>query len=291
MKNQRFKRKFIVLYSIFIALVFMTSFAIIGDILGTASKKDKQIKDHIETLEYFNEQYMDYFAESEFKNIIEEESVIEDTIYKVQSGDSYYKICQKFYDNGDYCYALASYNNLDARNVLYTGCELKIPDIDDEKFVSCCKSVKQTSATSEKKNTSTQTLEFKQKAEEEVKPVVSNNPVKNNPGKVDTSGYTYLGVYTVTGYTPGCTHCCGKSNGITASGVPAVCGRTIAAKGIEFGKTLYIEGYGYYVVEDRGGFRSNVIDMAAPSHEACYAITNRTGVNVYIVPDTNNTNI
>lgn len=289
MKNQKFKRRFAVLYIIFAVLIAIATFAIAGNILDNASKKDKQMKEHIETLEYFNEQYMDYVIENEFKDI--EEPVVEETIYTVQPGDSYYKICQKFYNNGDYSYALARYNDLNTRDVLHTGCELKIPDIEDEEFMSYCKLVKQVDITSEKK-TSTQTLESKPKVEEEInKHAVSNNPIKNNPGKVDTSGYTYLGVYTVTGYTPGCVHCCGNSNGITASGVPAVCGRTIAAKGIEFGKTLYIEGYGYYVVEDRGGFQSNVIDMAAPSHEACYAITNRTGVKVYIVPDSNNINI
>lgn len=290
MRNQKFKRRFAVLYIIFAVLIAIATLAIVGNILDNASEKDRQIKEHIETLEYFNEQYMDYVVENEFNDI--EESVVEEeeTVYTVQPGDSYYKICQKFYNNGDYCYALANYNKLNARDVLHAGCELKIPDIDDEEFVSYCKSVKQLNVAVEKK-TSTQTLESKPKVEEEIKPTVSDNPVKNNPGKVDTSGYTYLGVYTVTGYTPGCVHCCGNPNGITASGVPAVCGRTIAAKGIEFGKTLYIEGYGYYVVEDRGGFQSNVIDMAAPSHEACYAITNRTGVKVYIVPDSNNINI
>lgn len=290
MRNQKFKRRFAVLYIIFAVLIAIATFAIAGNILDNASEKDRQVKEHIETLEYFNEQYMDYVVENEFKDIEEPVVEEEETVYTVQPGDSYYKICQKFYNNGDYCYALANYNKLNARDVLHTGCELKIPDIDDEEFVSYCKSVKQLNVAVEKK-TSTQTLESKPKVEEEIKPTVSNNLVKNNPGKVDTSGYTYLGVYTVTGYTPGCAHCCGNANGITASGVPAVCGRTIAAKGIEFGKTLYIEGYGYYVVEDRGGFQSNVIDMAAPSHEACYAITNRTGVKVYIVPDSNNINI
>lgn len=289
MRNQKFKRRFIALYIIFILIIAVAAFVITGNILDKASEKDKHVKEHIETLEYFNEQYIDYVIENEFKDI--EDLEIEETIYLVQPGDSYYTICQKFYDNGDYCYALAKYNNLNAKDVLYAEYELKIPNIDDEKFVSYCKSIKQVNTISEKK-VSTQTLKSNPKVEEEINnQVVSDNPIKNNPGKVDTSGYTYLGVYTVTGYTPGCVHCCGNPNGITASGVPAVCGRTIAAKGIEFGKTLYIEGYGYYVVEDRGGFQSNVIDMAAPSHEACYAITNRTGVNVYIVPDANNINI
>ena len=114
-------------------------------------------------------------------------------------------------------------------------------------------------------------------------PTVSGN-VKNNPGYVDTSSFTYLGSYRITGYTPGCVHCCGNSKGITASTVPAVIGRTVAAKGLSFGQTLYIKGYGFYVVEDRGGFKSGIIDMPASSHAECNSIT-KSGVDVYLVPN------
>ena len=49
------------------------------------------------------------------------------------------------------------------------------------------------------------------------------------------------------------------------------------------GTTIYVEGYGYYVVEDRGP-RDGIIDIASPNHEACGPVTKR-GVNVYIVPN------
>ena len=116
--------------------------------------------------------------------------------------------------------------------------------------------------------------------------IIIANGVKNNIGEIDTTEYKYIGEYKITGYTPGCKHCCGNTKGITASGVEAIAGYTVAAEpSIPFGTTLYIEGYGYYVVEDRGAFDSDTIDIAASNHSECYSLTN-TGVNVYIVPYT-----
>lgn len=117
---------------------------------------------------------------------------------------------------------------------------------------------------------------------------LSDTDMRNCTDVVDTSKYLYLGTYSITGYTPKCAHCCGNTKGITASGVEAIVGYTVAAdSSIPFGTTLYIEGYGYYVVEDRGNFGKNVIDIAAPTHESCYDLTNY-GVHVYVVPSTNN---
>lgn len=117
---------------------------------------------------------------------------------------------------------------------------------------------------------------------------VSDTDMRNYIDEVDTSNYLYLGEYSITGYTPKCAHCCGNTKGITASGVEAIIGYTVAAdKSIPFGTTLYIEGYGYYVVEDRGNFGRNVIDIAAPTHESCYDLTNY-GVHVYVVPSNDN---
>ena len=123
----------------------------------------------------------------------------------------------------------------------------------------------------------------------EIPDTISETNMRNYIDEVDTSNYLYLGTYSITGYTPKCAHCCGNTKGITASGVEAVIGYTVAAdKSIPFGTTLYIEGYGYYVVEDRGNFGTNVIDIAAPSHDVCYDLTNY-GVHVYVVPSNNNT--
>ena len=61
----------------------------------------------------------------------------------------------------------------------------------------------------------------------------------------------YQGDFTVTFYDD-CEECCGRAGATTASGVYPTAGHTIAADGYEFGTVLYIEGFGYYVVEDRG---------------------------------------
>ena len=83
----------------------------------------------------------------------------------------------------------------------------------------------------------------------------------------------YLGRFRITGYCT-CSKCCGKSDGVTASGTTATVGRTCAAgKTFPFGTKLYIEGLGERVVEDRGGFSGNTIDVLCEDHPACYAIT------------------
>ena len=75
-------------------------------------------------------------------------------------------------------------------------------------------------------------------------------------------------VATVTAYCA-CIDCCGKTNGITASGTQATAGRTIAmSKNYKFGTKIEIEGYGTFVVEDRGGaIQGTRIDMFFDTHE------------------------
>lgn len=77
----------------------------------------------------------------------------------------------------------------------------------------------------------------------------------------------FLGTFKVTAYCS-CSSCCGKSNGITASGTKATAGRTIAADTSKypFGTKLVINGH-TYTVEDRGGaINGNRIDMFFNSH-------------------------
>lgn len=74
--------------------------------------------------------------------------------------------------------------------------------------------------------------------------------------------------YTVTAYCP-CVKCCGKSNGITASGIKAVEGVTVAADTniLPFGTHLQIDG-NIYIVQDRGGaIKGNRIDIYFDTHE------------------------
>lgn len=75
-------------------------------------------------------------------------------------------------------------------------------------------------------------------------------------------------LYTVTAYCA-CKKCCGKTDGITASGVKAVEGITVAAdtKKLPFGTQIEIDGH-IYTVQDRGGaIKGNRLDIFFDSHE------------------------
>lgn len=83
----------------------------------------------------------------------------------------------------------------------------------------------------------------------------------------DIPDYTDLGTFKLTAYCS-CTKCCGKSDGITASGKKAQAGRTVAVDRslIPFGTELLINGE-TYVAEDTGGaVKGNVIDIYFDSH-------------------------
>lgn len=81
----------------------------------------------------------------------------------------------------------------------------------------------------------------------------------------DIPEYTELGTFKLTAYCS-CSKCCGKSDGITASGKKAKANHTVATdSSIPFGTELYING-NTYIVEDRG-VKGNVIDIYFDSHE------------------------
>jgi hypothetical protein len=88
-----------------------------------------------------------------------------------------------------------------------------------------------------------------------------------------------LGRFKITGYTPTCNHCCGKSDGIGASGKKIIIGESIAMNrtdmrnyGLEYGDKIYIEGIGERVIVDTG-CGQGVVDVACDNHENCRAIT------------------
>ncbi len=83
-------------------------------------------------------------------------------------------------------------------------------------------------------------------------------------------------MYVVTAYC-GCSRCCGKSTGITASGNRAIQGVTVAAPSkFAFGTKLNIGG-NIYTVQDRGGaIKGNRIDIYFSSHAAALAWGRRT---------------
>lgn len=79
------------------------------------------------------------------------------------------------------------------------------------------------------------------------------------------------GIYKVTAYCS-CYKCCGKTNGITASGKKATSNHTVAAPStFAFGTQLVINGK-TYTVEDRGGaIQGNRIDIYMDSHAQALA--------------------
>lgn len=77
-----------------------------------------------------------------------------------------------------------------------------------------------------------------------------------------------LGEFTISHYCS-CKSCCGKSDGITASGTVATPERTVAVDSnvIPIGTVLYINGI-YYIAEDTGGaIKGNRIDIFCSTHE------------------------
>ncbi len=89
-----------------------------------------------------------------------------------------------------------------------------------------------------------------------------------NKAPVTTEPKTDYTTFKVTAYCA-CSKCCGKSDGITASGTKATQGRTIAVdpKVIPLGSTVILNGQ-EYVAEDVGGaVKGNRIDLYFDSHQ------------------------
>ena len=86
--------------------------------------------------------------------------------------------------------------------------------------------------------------------------------------KVTPKQMSHFTTYKVTAYCP-CEKCCGKSNGLTATGTKATAGRTIAVdpKIIPLGSKVNIGGK-TFVAEDTGGaIKGRRIDMFFASHK------------------------
>lgn len=97
----------------------------------------------------------------------------------------------------------------------------------------------------------------------------------------EDGGLTYLGTWASTGYCPG-SCCCGEwATGYTASGTLATEGVTVACGSLPMGTTIYIEGWGYRVVEDLG-VEGEWVDIFYSLHEAASA-HGLQYVNVYLV--------
>lgn len=89
--------------------------------------------------------------------------------------------------------------------------------------------------------------------------------------KVDDPMETSLGTFKITHYCS-CAACCGKSNGITATGTIATADRTIGVdpKVIPFGSQVVIDGQ-EYVAEDTGNIKGNHIDVFVGTHKEAIA--------------------
>ena len=83
--------------------------------------------------------------------------------------------------------------------------------------------------------------------------------------------------FTATAYC-GCSKCCGKSTGKTASGTKATQGRTVAMpNSYKFGTKIEIQGIGTYIVEDRGGaIKGNRIDIYFSNHQSALNFGRKT---------------
>ena len=77
-----------------------------------------------------------------------------------------------------------------------------------------------------------------------------------------------LGQYKLTAYCA-CSKCCGKTDGITASGVKATEGVTVAAdtRTLPFGSKILIGGHEYTVQDTGGAIKGNRIDVYFDSHQ------------------------
>ena len=107
----------------------------------------------------------------------------------------------------------------------------------------------------------------------DVKSTKSVNPPKKH-GKM-----IYVGQFQLTAYAWTGNRC--------ANGKYPTVKHTVATHKHDFpmGTKLYIEGYGYYVVEDRGGFKQGVIDIYMHDHNTCVQFGRKHGAKVYVVLD------
>ena len=89
-----------------------------------------------------------------------------------------------------------------------------------------------------------------------------------------SSNMTYLGNYMCTAYEWTGSPC--------ANGNYPTEGYTVACNSLPFGTQIYIDGYGYYIVEDRGGGGDNWIDIYMGDESSCYDFGVRY-LDIYLV--------
>lgn len=221
---------------------------------------------------------------------IEEEPVVEETEpeyveYTIQAGDSLWSIAQDFYGSGKSYVALAAYNEMATSDYIHPGDVLKVQNADDVDLeaiaVEYSAAPKAETETSESVATTVTSPVLGASSFDGDMAYDQAVALLKDGSSLDTSNMEYLGNWRITGYDPHCAHCCGKTNGITASGNPAEFGTSAGCNNLPLGTIIYIEGYGTYRIDDRGGMSKNHIDIAAPSHDVCYQLTGYS--NIYVV--------
>ena len=106
-------------------------------------------------------------------------------------------------------------------------------------------------------------IEAQQRISEEYNKIQESKPSKS-----------FLGNYELTAYIATGNPC--------ASGAYPTCNHTVACNSLPLGTRIYIEGYGEYVVEDRGGMASNVIDVFVSDYNTAINFGRRTA-DVYVI--------
>lgn len=96
-----------------------------------------------------------------------------------------------------------------------------------------------------------------------------------------TQKYTEV-VATLTAYCP-CKRCCGKTDGITASGTQATAGRTVAVDNsiIPYGTEIIIDGHSYIAEDCGAAVKGYTIDIFFTTHEEALSFGKQTKT-VYI---------
>lgn len=109
--------------------------------------------------------------------------------------------------------------------------------------------------------------------DEEEKPTATEPEIEDETNieadsNSEDSNLKSLGTFKLTAYCA-CSKCCGKSDGITASGTKAKQGRTIAVdpKQIPYGTKVVINGHTYTAEDCGGGIGKNRIDVFFDSHK------------------------
>lgn len=98
-----------------------------------------------------------------------------------------------------------------------------------------------------------------------------------------------LGKFTITAYCP-CEICCGKNDGITASGKKATANNTIAADTsiLPMGSKVQIDGKTYTVEDTGGAIKGKRIDIFFNTHQEALNYGKRYA-NVYLISETEST--